>query len=202
LVNKLKILTSFYQIASSLPSTLQIQFPSVYGNFSGTIARIFNVEAFHLMSIGCLYQGNFHSNLLMTTISPLLLAALLFLVTQIQCAAISDNGAKQALKSSRFSTFLGLSYLVFASASTMAFTTFLCTQYGDDETYYLIADRSIDYNSKTHEAYEKYAFAMIAVYPIGTTSMYYLLLRRHKKALLKEGDEREDDASIQHLAFL
>ena len=85
----------------------------------------------------------------------------------------------------------------------MAFTAFLCKQYGNDETHYLIADRSIDCGSDSHKAYQVFALIMVLVYPIGVTTMYYVLLRRHKPALLNTDDEtRDEDESIQHLAFL
>jgi len=172
------------QIASSLPSTLQVQFPSVYKSFAGSLAQIFNIDAFHLVSIGCLYNANFHTNLLMTTITPLLLALALLVLTQVQCAFKKSNHDAAQLKSSRFSTFLGLSYIVFVSASTMAFTTFLCKQYGDDETHYLIADRSIDCGSDSHKAYQVFALIMVLVYPIGVTTMYV--------GRTKPGEERSE----------
>jgi len=44
---------------------------------------------------------------------------------------------------------------------------------------------------------------MVLLYPIGITLMYYLLLKCHEPALLNtDENERDEDESIQHLAFL
>eukprot|EP00519_Triparma_laevis_P003885 CAMPEP_0182499918 /NCGR_PEP_ID=MMETSP1321-20130603/8025_1 /TAXON_ID=91990 /ORGANISM="Bolidomonas sp., Strain RCC1657" /LENGTH=96 /DNA_ID=CAMNT_0024704173 /DNA_START=21 /DNA_END=308 /DNA_ORIENTATION=+ len=83
----------------------------------------------------------------------------------------------------------------------MAFTTFLCTTYGDDETRYLIADRSIDCNSELHKKFKILSILMILVYPIGITTVYAYELWKHQEAI-KDAQKRNTNENIQHIIFL
>ena len=153
------------------------------------------------MSVGCLIPKGFYISLFFTTLGPIFFAAVFFAVTKLQLRKLSSEKEREELKSSRFSLFLGGTYLVFAGTSTAAFTTFLCKTYGDDETRYLIADRSIDCDSADHRLVQVYSGFMILLYPIGTTVLYAVQLNRYKLAIM-DGDTREDNPEIQHLSFL
>ena len=96
---------------------------------------------------------------------------------------------------------MGLAYLVFASTSTISFTTFLCEQYGDDETRYLVADKSIDCDSDIHYTYKVLSGLMILIYPVGISLLYAFQLLKHKDAI-KDGENRENNPEIQHISFL
>ncbi|GMH54749.1 hypothetical protein TL16_g01736 [Triparma laevis f. inornata] len=169
---KFKILTSFYQIVTKLPTTLAVKFPKVYETFTAGISSVFNFNAIGLISVGCIIPQSlygFYGSFLLT--------------------------------SNRFGLFYGLTYLVFASTSTMAFTTFLCTTYGDDEKEYLIADRSVDCNSDFHKKFELVSWVTILIYPIGITALYSYELWKFKDAI-KDPDKRDDDPKIKHIVFL
>ncbi|GMH88795.1 hypothetical protein TrVE_jg431 [Triparma verrucosa] len=143
---KAKILTSFYQIVSRLPYTLAIKFPDVYSAFSTAISSVFNLNIIGLINVGCLLPTSmysFYGGFLVTALAPIVLSLLLLLVTLRQRRNL-DPYAANKLTSERFGYFFGLAYLVFPGTTTTAFATFLCTTYGDDETYWLISDRSID----------------------------------------------------------
>lgn len=128
------------------------------------------------------------------------LSLLLLWTTTLQLRNL-DPYATDKLKSSRFSLFYGLTYLVFASTTTMAFTSFLCQTYGDDSTERLIADRSIDCNSDFYKNFEYLSYLMILVYPIGITALYFYQLWKHREAI-KNASKRDSDQSIQHINFL
>ncbi|GMI01305.1 hypothetical protein TrLO_g1117 [Triparma laevis f. longispina] len=83
----------------------------------------------------------------------------------------------------------------------MAFESFLCKTYGDDDTEWLIADRSIDCNSDFHKNFEMLSYLMILIYPIGITSLYSQQLWKHR-SVIKNADDRDSDQSIQHIEFL
>ena len=97
--------------------------------------------------------------------------------------------------------FLTFTYLIFASTSSAIFRTFQCRTYGDDETRYLVADKTIDCDSDLHKFWEKYALLMIGVYPFGIPFLYAILLYR-KKSILLDGEARTEDEGVQGISFL
>ena len=122
---------------------MAVEFPEVYATFSVAVSTLFNFNAIGLISFGCIFPRSvysFHGSFMVTTITPMVLSGLLLLSTALQIRNL-DPYAANKLKSSRFGLFYGLTYLVFASTTTMSFTTFLCKIYGDDDTEWLIADR-------------------------------------------------------------
>lgn len=90
LKTKLKILTSFYQIVSGLPKTLALTFPSIYRSFTKVMAIIFNVDALQIISINCVVPTNFYTLLLITTLTPIVLALLVATLTFFQLRKIND----------------------------------------------------------------------------------------------------------------
>ncbi|GMH78858.1 hypothetical protein TrLO_g8608 [Triparma laevis f. longispina] len=83
----------------------------------------------------------------------------------------------------------------------MSFTTFLCKIYGDDDAEWLIANRSIDCDSDFHKKFKPLSCLMILVYPIGITAMYSYQLVKFRDAL-KSAASRDEDQTVQHIAFL
>ncbi|GMH94601.1 hypothetical protein TL16_g12953 [Triparma laevis f. inornata] len=139
LKTKAKILTSFYQIVSKLPSTLAVEYPAVYRGFTTAVNSLFNFNTIGLLSVGCFLPRSFYSfygSFLVMTLTPIGLSLLLLSITLRQKRNL-DPYAANNLIASRFSLFYGFTYLIFASTLTMVFTTFLCKRYGDDETWYL-----------------------------------------------------------------
>ncbi|GMI07092.1 hypothetical protein TrLO_g3423 [Triparma laevis f. longispina] len=187
LKTKAKILTSFYQIVSKLPSTLAVQYPDFYRGFTTAISSVFNFNAIGLVSVGCFLPRSmysFYGSFLTTTITPIVLSLILLLVTIKQKRNLDPYEANQ-LTSSHFSLFYGFTYLISASTSTMAFTTFFCTTYGDDKTEYFIADRGIDCNSDSHKNFKLLSIFMILPFQkteentlaqISTVSIFLTLL--------------------------
>ena len=90
--------------------------------------------------------------------------------------------------------------MVFASVSKTIFDTFNCQQFGDDLTYYLARDQSIDCSSDERKLYQSYAMFMILVYPFGIPAYYlYVLLQQRQRI---QSPEREEIPSIQKTSFL
>ena len=186
-----KILTSFYQIVSKLPSTLAVEYPDIYRGFTTAVNSVFNFNAIGLVSVGCILPSSmysFYGSFLVTTITPIVLSLLLLAVTRYQLLYL-DPYAANKLISSRFSLFYGFTYLIFASTSTITFTTFLCLPYGDDDTRYLIADKSVDCDSDSHKRFEFLSYIMILIYPIGITALYSFELWKHREAI-KDAETR------------
>ena len=98
------------------------------------------------------------------------------------------------------SAFLTLTYIVFASVSTVVFDTFNCMKIGDDPTKYLVRDQSIDCSSPSHRTFKYYASVMIFVYPLGIPGMYFVMLYIQRKKL--RAKDRDFDPTIQKTGFL
>eukprot|EP00519_Triparma_laevis_P016028 CAMPEP_0182496482 /NCGR_PEP_ID=MMETSP1321-20130603/5116_1 /TAXON_ID=91990 /ORGANISM="Bolidomonas sp., Strain RCC1657" /LENGTH=509 /DNA_ID=CAMNT_0024700111 /DNA_START=391 /DNA_END=1920 /DNA_ORIENTATION=+ len=83
----------------------------------------------------------------------------------------------------------------------MAFSTFFCTTYGDDKTRWLIADKSIDYDSSFHKKFKFVSYAAILIYPVGIPTLYAYQLFKHREAI-KDYKNRKTNNEIKHIAFL
>ncbi|GMH66854.1 hypothetical protein TL16_g04527 [Triparma laevis f. inornata] len=204
LKTKAKILTSFYQIVSKLPSTLAVKYPDFYRGFTTAVSSVFNFNVIGVISVGCFLPQSiysFYGSFLITTITPIVFSLLLLIATIFQHRKLVDPHAANQLSSSRFSLFYAFTYLIFASTSTTAFATFLCTTYGDDKTEYLIADRNIDCNSDFHKKFEILSIIMILIYPIGITALYSYELWKHREDI-SDAQNRDKNEKIQHINFL
>ena len=197
--SKGKIIVSFFQIVTALPTTLQVRFPAVFREFSDTVSTLCNIETIRFLSVGCITKITFYTELLATTLVPIAVSAVLYAATVFQGRNLPAQ-ARRALISSRFTVFLGLTYLVFASASTISFTTFLCRSYGE-ESEYLIADKRIKCETGEHKMYELYAGLMVALYPGGITALYSYLLFKHRAAIQDE-ETRDENPDIAYIGFL
>ncbi|GMI15300.1 hypothetical protein TrLO_g10494 [Triparma laevis f. longispina] len=83
----------------------------------------------------------------------------------------------------------------------MAFSTFFQTSYGDDKTRWLIADKSIDYDSSFHKKFKFASYAAILIYPVGIPALYTYELFKHREAI-KDFENRRTNDRIKHIAFL
>ena len=96
--SKAKIVASFYQIVSTLPNTLAVKFPDVYESFTSFVSSIFNLEAFRLISIGCVLPSSmygFYGSFLLTTLTPIVLAIVLLAVTLIQRVKLTPEKGEE-----------------------------------------------------------------------------------------------------------
>ena len=198
-----KILTSFYQIISKLPSTLSNKYPDVYTVFSTAVSSVFDFNAIGLVSVGYFMPSSlysFYGSFLVATVTPIVISLLILVVTLAQRQNL-DPYAKNKLTSSRYSIFFGFTYLIFSSTSTLAFTTFLCKRYGDDDTRWLIADRSVDCDSVSHKRFKILSCLMVLIYPIGITALYSFELWKHREGI-KDAKNRDSNMKIRHIVFL
>ncbi|GMH73473.1 hypothetical protein TrST_g4716 [Triparma strigata] len=199
---KAKILVSFYQIVTSFESVLEIRFPPVYEKFMRWVSSTANLDALQLVRADCIVDTNFYTSLLAQTLLPIAISSLIFAVFVIMKFTRGRNSRDRRARYRDFasSSFLTLTYLVFASVSKTIFDTFNCQQFGDDPTFYLARDQEIDCNSDTHKLYQLYATAMIFVYPIGVPVCYLFVLARNRQQI--RSPERDYDPLIQKTSFL
>ncbi|GMH77788.1 hypothetical protein TrST_g13868 [Triparma strigata] len=196
-----KIMLSFSQILTSFEGVLEVRFPSIFENFMRMISSVANLNAIQLARIDCLVRTNFYTKLLVQTIVPLGVSALILLCYLL--AKFSKRFSRESLSrlaDTSWSAFLTLTYIVFASVSTTVFDTFNCGQFGDDPHLWLARDHSIDCRSPQHVKYKTYASVMVFIYPLGIPALYATVLFRSRKKLRRV--DRDFDPTIQKTSFL
>ncbi|GMI42890.1 hypothetical protein TeGR_g6250, partial [Tetraparma gracilis] len=190
----------FTCIVSQFESVLNVRFPKAFEEFGRLVSKFVNLDALNLTKVGCLVQTNFYHKLVLSTMGPLCVSAVIGLGALVMKKRAKDHEHKQAAINGAVSLFLGLTYLVFSSVSTTIFDTFNCKTFGDDEREYMMSDQSVDCGSPDHIWYQTYAGVMMFVYPVGIPMMYGVLLWRAREQLREDG--REEVEKLHKIAFL
>ena len=181
---KLKILTAFFQIVTQLPQVLSLHFPDLFSEFLDYFWFV-NLDFMNLFSLDCFFVQNFYYSLLVQTIAPFLLMAVVgfFLLCRLfvsyRMNPTRPSYKIEDMKQDITLSALVISFLVFASVSTIIFQTFQCDKFdfGSDR---LVADYSVSCETDLHFGYEVYAGFMIIVYPIGIPFTYGYFLWKFK----------------------
>jgi hypothetical protein len=197
--NKLRIPIVVMQLLTQFMSITGTQFPSIYGDYLKWL-DIVDLDISWLLSIGCVLHVNFYAKLLITTIAPPVIVAVVVGALHLRAryihgpvTAIHDpatplqrsfrtDALKQAT-AKHLSAFLTFTFLIYSTVSTVVFQTFACDYFDDTNESWLRADYSISCNTGEHSTYKIYAAVMIAVYPIGIPLLYSALLIYHRHSL-------------------
>ena len=182
-------LACFAQVLSQLGVVYSIPFPNVYAALLRWMGLIeFNLP--EVLPFGCLISFTFYSGLLLRT----LMLPGLGLLFVVACTLLGQGfghssrpslpGKEQKAVDSLSGTLFVILFLIYPSTSAAIFATFQCEEL-EDGTSWLLADPSIDCQSRTHTFFWGYALLMVVVYPIGTPILYLVLLWRHKPRLDK-----------------
>ena len=209
---KVKVLFSFYQIATKVGETYIVTYPpsveSALGVFSFT-----NLELDGLgLPLACVSLGTFRSKLLFTMLAPIGLLLLTKLVSWCrrdrshERTLAADSAARHHVRSSitrlgvafRQSTYkfmpmaLRVTFLAFPTVSSLAFKAFRCDELdandGDTRVGVMSADFSVtcwDEDGGRTQEYQRVrylAFAGIFVYPICVPCFYLALFWRVRHA--------------------
>ena len=154
--------------------------------------NILKLNPVQLMNLGCLSSGfDFHAKLVVTTLLPLIICAVLVVVGRI----------KKKLRGVMDSIILVVLYAVLPSVSTTVFGAFPCDELDTGEKF-LIADYAINCDESSYSLFAAYAGVMMVVYPIGVPVLYGWLLVRKKEHITQPVAEREEDNELAGLAFL
>eukprot|EP00953_Heterococcus_sp_UTEX-ZZ885_P041480 21161-Heterococcus_DN1.PRE.2 len=196
--NKLRIPIVVMQLLTQFVSITGTQYPPIYSNYLKWL-DIINLDMSWLLSAGCVMHMCFYTKLLITTIVPLVVAAVILAIhLRVQCKsgpviAIQDpatsqqrsfrTDALQQATAKHLSAFLTFTFLIYSTVSTVVFQTFACDALDGTKESWLRADYSISCNTDTHTVYKVYAAVMIAVYPIAIPLLYAVLLWRHRHSL-------------------
>ena len=157
-------------------------YPRLYQELLQWLALL-NFDFSLILSAACVLDIDFHTELIISTVSPLVGVALLGLTYTV---AIRRNyGSERALRSVRrkhANAVIVLAFLIYSSASSVIFRTFACDS-RDEGRVYLRSDCRIECDSPKHIAFQIYAGFMFAVYPLGIPVFFAILLFRNRKDL-------------------
>ncbi|CAN0315338.1 unnamed protein product, partial [Scytosiphon promiscuus] len=165
-------------------------YPEEYDRFLSYVSFA-NVDIGMIVSYSCLFSPDFYERLLLATIVPAIVVAVL------AGAYGSLKRNMVAARSRLLSATLFFLFFVYSSVSYKIFQTFLCDPL-DDGNVYLQADYSLTCSTKRHKAYTIYAGLMIIVYPIGIPVFFGWWLVRNRTYLRKS--DRQTEVHLQPFA--
>ena len=124
------------------------------------------------LGLSCVFEVNYIGAMVVTTITPIVIAALIWLkyivLTCLDRVCSFESQTKRL--ASHMNTFLVLTYLIFIGASSKVLHFFKCHEFdlpdGGTESY-LYRDYSVDCNGSEYKKYVVFARIMVIIYPIG-----------------------------------
>jgi len=154
-----------------------------------SIMDFLSFDAAKMISWSCLAKTTFYEELLVMTLGPLVICALLFLIYKIHNYFSKRND----LGDCYMQIFFALSFVMFSSVSTKVFQIFPCETF-DDGTQFLKADYSVSCTTETYQRFYSYAIFMLLIYPFGIPLLYSVSLyrNRHEIVSLKTREEMEE----------
>ena len=220
IMNKIKVLTSTFQIVSACGSVLQIKMPSSFTKFVQFL-KLFNLNIMSILPLSCTFSIDYIDYMLFSTLWPLIFAALLFISLQLLILrhrlAVAKSESKRAgykfekiqrkLKVRYFLVFLLLTYFILPSITTDIFAMFPCMDVnsendGSQDRYYLVADMSISCTSDRYYFGVTYAVVFIFVYPVGIPALYFYLLYRKKDAIMQRDNPNSKRSFTVEMVFI
>ena len=167
---------------------MSVTFRNVLPPFFLQLKQIFSFLALDLITIfdfGCtLSAQNQLTSLLISTLLPIGVCLLVFGVHVFveRRYAENDRNLRGQLRTTTFTSFLVVNFLVYPSCSNTILATFSCQTF-DDGTSSLTVDPSVSCQNDTYFAYRAYAILMVFVYPVGIPVLYATLLWRNRDQL-------------------
>lgn len=152
-------------------------------------------------------------DLIVTTVYPVIIAALLWILRTAHVAFQKDLNFRTRLSSIYFSLFLILTYLSLPFVSVSIFQIFSCTdvdpdnvQSGDD--LYMSIDYSVSCSSSKYKFGFVWAIISIFVYPVGVPSFYFYVLYSARHDIIgrdptsMDKDENDRDIRLRPIRLL
>lgn len=168
----------------------------VYTPMSTRTFSLVNLDVGRILSYSCIMATSFYDRLLVATITPLLVLAILGGTYVIARARNQDSDeAIRAVKHKHLSAALFVAFFVYSTVSCTIFQTFACEEL--DNGTYLRADYSLTCTAKKHKAYIAYAGVMACVYPIGIPAVFAWWLGCNRRDL--KSSDREDKTHLEPL---
>lgn len=163
-----------------------VTYPSVYETFVSHI-NVVNLNMSWILSAGCLIDTNFYDSLLLSTIVPLVILALVAISRMVASgrSPVDDRMARSQIHRRHASILLWVSFLVYSTVSSNILQTFACDHI-DNGMSFLRVDHSVECYTPKHSFFMVYAGFMSVLYPFGIPLCYALVLHRHRAVLKSE----------------
>ena len=202
---KLKIFIATFQIVSSCASSFRVEFPESFTEFF-EIFKILDFNPIQILPLSCAYSNSFVSYLVVTTLTPIVLSAIIFVVYVLRLAyakkQLPENTPmyqfymlNKRLKVQHYTMFLTLTYFILPSVTTTIFQMFQCdnidpnNEEPDEDNYYLSADYAISCSSSQFQFGVAWAAVMVVVYPVGLPLLYLYELHCKRQQIMHRDDE-------------
>ncbi|KAG5182860.1 hypothetical protein JKP88DRAFT_272830 [Tribonema minus] len=185
LLQRLRIPVVVLQVLTQYISITGLTLPLQYLQFLRAV-DFMSLDMRWLTSPGCAADVDFYGRLLIATLAPLVITALIF-SPRLYLRFISRRRPAVAPKLRQVvardvNAFLVFTFLIFSGVSLTVFETFACDKHLKEFTgdIYLHADYSLRCNDDEglHKKYSIYAGFMVVVYPVGIPLMYAAILRQ------------------------
>ncbi|CAM9152478.1 unnamed protein product [Ascophyllum nodosum] len=208
LVVRLKIMVTHFQVVTTFPVVLDLQWPDAFTRYSDKFS-IISLDFWGILTQTCFFRSDYLKQLVFTTILPI--AIVLILLANYMRAmkkAGSDPTKRRAAWDTASGGVLLTAFFFYIITSTLVLKAFDCQEF-EDGSRYLKADYSISCDSVTYDFIYGYSIAMAVVYPAGIPATYLIALvirRQHinPNPLNPEVSmqAREADPTIQKTKFL
>jgi hypothetical protein len=173
-----------FQIITTFVRITGVSYPKPYASFLSWV-DVINLDLGWLIGTGCVVQLNFYGRLLLGTLIPMGLCALLALSWRWRMRSGLDDIQLAHWRSHHVQALVILFFLLYSTQSSLIFQTFACEEVAGTDMYYLRADLSISCDSPEYMYYRAYALVMVMVYPVGILSFFiWLVLWRDRQQLM------------------
>ena len=178
-LTKVKIFTAHQQVLQGLAGVFQITWPPAFTEAMAYL-KVFNFDFISILPIDCIFPYNFLSALVVRTVAPLVLVAILILLGQS-----ARRHGREALGYLLTNGGIVLVFMVYPSVTQQCFRFFQIHTFDGPYGRFLSADYSIDADGAAYKAMTPFAIAMVVVWPFGVPVIIAILLWRSRAPLLE-----------------
>ena len=189
-----KLTIIFLQIMTSMADVYDASFPEPLAStlyFFRWPLMDFPVDTipFSCTTVG---RPSFYVTLIMMTLGPLLLCGARRISFERARDFHERAGVLMHQEGQATADIIFVLYLFQPTATRTAFLTFICTERFDDGSKYLLEDPNLSCDSTAHTVMTVYAALMVAIWPVGITCFYCILLYGHINILRVGSEEKEE----------
>lgn len=182
-LNKLKIVTGFYMIASRVDDVYDVHMPESIQDFLNQMKLTvsFGLQGFAMTPLECMGASGYIPRLTFWFLVPLMWLGVLSLFFSLRMKANGIPLRIDALADSVTHPLLGLLFIVYPIITNVAFQSFPCHEFSDGRSW-LVTDVAIECGTSEHDNAKSLAMLTILVYPVGLwVGALYLLLSVRKE---------------------
>ena len=178
-LTKVKIFTAHQQVLQGLAGVFQITWPPAFTEAMAYL-KVFNFDFISILPIDCIFPYNFLSALVVRTVAPLVLVAILSLLGRS-----ARRHSREALGYLLTNGGIVLIFMVYPSVTQQCFRFFQIHNFDGSYGRFLSADYSVNVEGAAYKAMTPFAIAMVAVWPFGVPITIAILLWRSRTPLLE-----------------